>query len=118
MTNAVQHHLQLIFTLQRVEDGEQVQQGQSGRPEGKKSQCPRQTQQDGETGHRPQVMQRAAAVCWALVDPHLSDLDQNHDEHRDVAQQDQENKCHHRHVEVDVILQPAAGGRERGLVIM
>ena len=103
--------LQLIFTLQSVEDGEQVHHDHPARPEGEEAHGPRQAQEDGETGHRLQVRQRAGAVCWRLIGSHLSDLNQNHHEHGDVAQQDQENKCHHGHIEDGVVLQPAAGGR-------
>lgn len=56
-------------------------------------------------------MQSPTTVCRRLIGLHLSDLDQDHDEHAGVEQQDEDNKCHHCHVEEDVALYPAAGGK-------
>lgn len=80
--------------------------------EREKGHYPCQAQQDGETGHRPQVPQRHAAVLRWLVDLHPPDLDQDQDEYTHVAQQDEGNEGHHRHVEEDIVLQPAAGGTQ------
>lgn len=99
---------QLSFTLKRVKNGEQVYQDHFARSKGEKAHRPGEAQQDGETGHRPQVLQSAAALCGRLVGSHLPELDQNHDEHEDVAQQDQEGEGHRRHVEEGIVLQPAA----------
>lgn len=94
---------QLSFTLKSVKNDEQVYQDHFARPKGEKARQPGEAQQDGETGHRPQVLQGAAVVCSPLPD-----LDQNHDEDEDVAQQDQEGEGYRRHVEEDIVLQEAA----------
>lgn len=98
----------LSFTLKSVKNGEQVYQDHFARPKGEKAHRPGEAQQDGETGHRPQVLQSAAAVCGRLVGSHPPDLDQHHDEHEDVAQQDLEDEGRHRYEEEDIVLQPAA----------
>lgn len=100
------------LTLQTVEDGEHVNENHSSWAKGEKARRPRQSQQDGEAGHRPQVPQRQLAVLWQLVCSHLLDLDQDHDEDADVAKQDEDNEGHHRHVEEGIVLQPAAGGNQ------
>ena len=82
-------------------------------PKWKKAYWPRQAQQDSETDNCSQVLLRGAAVCYLFVGPHALDLDQNHDEHWYVAQQNPTNKCQHCHVEGNTHLQPAAVGVKR-----
>ena len=105
----------LLLTLQAVEDGKHVEQCQTGRPVCKKDEGPRQPQEDSETGRGSQVVEEAAAFPCRMVGLHLSDLNQDHDKHGDVAQQDEQDIGHHHDVEERVVvLEPAAGGDREG----
>lgn len=96
------------FTLQTVAHSEQVHEDHFARSNGEKSDGPRKTQEDRDAGHGPQVLSGAATVGGRLVGSDLPDLDQNHDKDGDVAQRDQEDRHHHRSVEDNFVLQPAA----------
>lgn len=98
--------------MQTVEDTEEVEEGNLGWPPGKESHSPGETQQEGETGNPLQVLQKEAAVdASRLIDPHVADLDQDHNEGNHVAQQHQQNVAHHRHIESHFILDLAADNR-------
>lgn len=47
--------LVVCVTLQRVEDGEQVHEGEVDGPPGEQSEAPRHPQQEGEADHAAQV---------------------------------------------------------------
>lgn len=66
------------MTLKAVESREEIEHNYSGWSPGEEAHGPREPQQQGETGHAPQVVnQPVAAPCWA-VDLHATDLDKNH----------------------------------------
>lgn len=97
-------------TLQGVEDGEQVHEGQIDGPPGEEGEAPGHAQQEGETDHTPQVPQHllpqrpVAALAVAAAD-----LNHDHDEHGHVHQENQREVAHARHVEHHGALDPTAG---------
>lgn len=93
--------------MQRVEDGERVEQRHFDGPPRKQRHYPGQPEEEGEAGHPPQVLAEVAARARGPVQAHVAQLHQDHQEHGGVAQQHKEDVAHHRHIERHVILHPA-----------
>lgn len=62
------------LTLQAVQDGEQVEQGHLGWPPSEEGHGPGESEQKGETGHAPQVLQQAALHPRRLARAHFLHL--------------------------------------------
>lgn len=113
-----------VLTLKGIEDGKQVHEGKVDRAPGEESKAPGEAQEDGYPCNAAHVLQRGAVDEVVRVLPlYPTQLDQHHHEHDQVEQKNNAEVGDYRHVEGDVILQPAAvgedGGQEgiRGLVI-
>lgn len=95
-------------TLQRVEDGEEVDKRQVEGSPGEQSEAPGQTQEDDESGDAAEVRQDAPVrrlVMWVLpLDS--GQLDQDHDEDDQAEGEDEEEVGHHSDVEGQVVTQP------------
>lgn len=99
----------LSLTLKGVENGKQVHEGQVDWPPGEEGEAPREAEEEGYPHHAAYVQQSGAVnavVRVLLSDP--SQLHQHHDEHDEVEQKDDAEVGHHRHVEGNVVSQPAA----------
>ena len=99
-------------TLQRVEDGEEVNKGQVERPPGEQSEAPGEAEQDDEAAHAAHVRHHASVRSLVLrvlpLDP--TQLDHDHDEDQQAHGEDRQEVRHHAHVEGDVVTQPTATG--------
>lgn len=97
------------LTLQAVEDGKEVHEGQVHRSPGEKGKAPGEAQQEGYPCDAAHILQHGAVlrVVWVLpLDP--TQLDQHHDEHDEVEKENDTEIGHHSYVEGNVIFQPAA----------
>lgn len=95
--------------MKGVENGKEVHKGQVDRSPGEEGEAPRETEEEGYSHHAADVLQSAAVnrVVWVLLS-YPAQLHQHHDEHDEVKQKDDAEVGHHRHVEGNVVPQPAA----------
>lgn len=106
---------ELSVTLQRVGDGEEVDEGSVQWPPGQQSEAPAEAQQHQETHDAAQVRQHSPVGRLVLgvlpLDP--GQLHHHHDEDQQAQCEDQAKVGHHRHIESHVVAQPAAKGRNK-----
>lgn len=101
--------------MERVADGEEVDEGDVERPPGEQSEAPGEAQQNHQArdaagiGQNPPV----GGLVMGILPLDPSQLDHHDDEDHHADGEDQEEVGHHPHVEGDVITQPAAGVRKR-----
>lgn len=87
------------LTLQAVEDGEDVQQRDPGIAPGEESGAPGESKQQSETCDASQLLHHTTVLAHTRL-PHLQ---QNHEEHGTVHQQNHTQHSHHTHVEHHVV---------------
>lgn len=99
--------------MKGVENGKEVHEGQVDRSPGEKGEAPGETEEEGYPHHAAYVLQGGAVngVVRVLL-PYPTQLHQHHNEHDEVEQKDDAEVGHHRHVEGDVVSQPAAVAEE------
>lgn len=97
-------------TLQRVADGEEVDEGGAQWTPGQQSEAPAEAQQHQEAHDAAQVRQNPPVGRLVLgvlpFDP--GQLHHHHDEDQQAEDEDQAKVGHHSHVESHVATQPAA----------
>lgn len=103
-------------TLQAVEYGEQIKEGQDEGPPGEEGQSPGEPEQDGEAADAAHVSQHAPAgrLVVGVLPLDAGQLDHDHDEDEQAESEDQEEVGDHAHVEGDIVPQPAAKEDGRG----
>jgi len=109
------------LTLEGVKDGKEVHERQVEGAPGEEGEAPGEAQEDHDARHAAHVLQRGAVLHVVRVLPlQPTQLHQHHDEHGDVENENHAEIRHHRHVERDVVLQPAAeeiDGRELKVLV-
>lgn len=95
--------------MQGVENSKEVHEGQVDRSPGEKGEAPREAEEEGDPHHAAYVQQSGAVngVVRVLL-PYPTQLHQHHDEHDEVEKKDDAEVGHHRHIEGNVVPQPAA----------
>ena len=102
------------LTLQGVKNGKEVHERQVNGPPGKKGEAPSEAQEEGYPRHTARILQRAAVKRIVRVLPlYPTQLDQHHDEHDEVEEENDAEVGHHCHIERDVVFQPAAAGEDK-----
>lgn len=103
----------LSLALQGVENSKEVHEGHVDRSPGEEGKAPREPEEEGYPHHAAYVLQSGAVntVVRVLL-PYPTQLHQHHDEHDKVEKKDDAEVGHHRHVEGNVVPQPAAVGGE------
>lgn len=100
------------LTLQRVEYGEQINEGNVEGPPGEQGEPPGEAEQDDEASDAAQVCHHASVwrrvLGVLLLDPGQLDHDHNEDQQAEGKHKDEVGD--HAHVEGNVVLQPAAAG--------
>lgn len=95
--------------MQRVENGEEVHEGQIDRSPGKEGKAPGHAEQEGEANDAAQVTQhfllKRAVVPFSVP---AADLHHHHDEHGHVQEEDGAEVGHTRDVEHHLTSDPAA----------
>lgn len=100
--------------MQRVKNGKEVHEWQVKGPPGKKGKAPSEAQEDGDPRYTARILQRGAVKRIVRVLPlYPTQLHQHHSEHDKVEKKDDTEICHHRHIEGNVIFQPAAVGEDK-----
>lgn len=105
-------------TLQTVEYGEQISEGQGEGPPGKQGEAPGEAEQDDQARDAAHVCQHSpvGGLVLGVLPLDAGQLDHDHDEDKQAESKDQEEVGHHAHVEGHVITQPAAaGGQSRAI---
>lgn len=106
-------HKMSQLTLQGVKDGKEVHEWQVNGPPGEKGEAPSEAQEDGYPRHAAHILQGGAVERIVRVLPlYPTQLDQHHDEHDQVEEENDTEIGHHCHVEGNVIFQPAAVGED------
>lgn len=108
-----------VCTLQSVEYGEEVNEGDQEGPPGKEGEAPGEAQQDHQAADAAYVCQQppAGGLVVGVLPLDAGQLDHDQDEDEQAQSKDQEEVGDHARVEGDVITQPAAaGGQRRGSV--
>lgn len=98
-----------FLTLQAVKDGEDIEQWDSGITPGEEGGAPGKSQQQSETDDTSQLLHQTTMFTHTSP-PHLQ---QNHEEHETIHQQDHTHYTHHTHIEHHLICHPAAAQSER-----
>ena len=101
--------------MQRVEDGEEVEEGQVQGPPGEQSEAPGEAEQEDEASHAAQVCDQAplGGLVVGVLPLDAGQLGQHHGEHHQAQYEDDQEVRHHPDVERNVVPQPAARGRQR-----
>lgn len=95
--------------MKGVEDAKEVHEGQVDGPPGEEGKAPGEAQEYCDPNRTAQVLQPVTVPhVVGVLTLYPTQLNHHHHKHAEVQQEDDTEVGHHRYVEGDVVLQPAA----------